>query len=216
VTRVAVVGPSSVRSVVTAALGNDRSVTVSAAASSVEELVSSGSLASADVLVLHGTSAQAVARRIDTLPPIPVIALLSGPMSPDAVSDILAGGARAVLSEASTAEELTAAVDAAAAGLTVVPSDLAETLVASARRRITRPALPSERRSDGDRVTLTRREREILGMLAEGLPNKAIASRLAISEHTVKTHVEALFDKLDASTRAEAVAKAVRTGMLLL
>jgi DNA-binding NarL/FixJ family response regulator len=64
--------------------------------------------------------------------------------------------------------------------------------------------------------SLTPREQEILGMLAEGLPNKAIASRLGISDHTVKTHLEAIFDKLGASTRAEAVARAVRAGLLLL
>jgi two-component system nitrate/nitrite response regulator NarL len=48
------------------------------------------------------------------------------------------------------------------------------------------------------------------------MPNKLIASRLRISEHTVKTHVEAIFDKLGASTRAEAVARGVRRGLLLL
>jgi DNA-binding CsgD family transcriptional regulator len=64
--------------------------------------------------------------------------------------------------------------------------------------------------------SLTPREREILSMLAEGLPNKVIASRLGISEHTVKTHLEAVFEKLGASTRAEAVARAVRLGLLLL
>jgi NarL family two-component system response regulator YdfI len=63
---------------------------------------------------------------------------------------------------------------------------------------------------------LTPREREILSMLAEGLPNKLIAARLRISEHTVKTHLEAVFEKLGASTRAEAVALGVRRGLLLL
>jgi DNA-binding CsgD family transcriptional regulator len=48
------------------------------------------------------------------------------------------------------------------------------------------------------------------------LPNKSIAARLGISDHTVKTHLEAIFDKLGASTRAEAVARGVRLGMLLL
>src|SRR5579872_5179360 len=51
---------------------------------------------------------------------------------------------------------------------------------------------------------LTHREREILALLADGLGNKQIAARLDISINTVKTHLEMLFDKLGASSRAEA------------
>jgi len=67
-----------------------------------------------------------------------------------------------------------------------------------------------------DHVLLTSREREILGLLADGMVNKQIAARLGISTNTVKTHLELLFDKLDVSSRAEAVATAVRRGLLLL
>ena len=62
---------------------------------------------------------------------------------------------------------------------------------------------------------LTTREREILELLSEGLGNKQIAARLGISTNTVKTHVELLFEKLDVSTRAEAVARGVKRGLLL-
>jgi two-component system, NarL family, nitrate/nitrite response regulator NarL len=67
-----------------------------------------------------------------------------------------------------------------------------------------------------EHVLLTSREREILGLLADGMVNKQIAARLGISTNTVKTHLELLFDKLDVSSRAEAVATAVRRGLLLL
>ena len=63
---------------------------------------------------------------------------------------------------------------------------------------------------------LTQREREILALLADGLGNKQIAARLGISTNTVKTHLELLFDKLDVSTRTEAVTAAARMGLLLL
>jgi ATP/maltotriose-dependent transcriptional regulator MalT len=63
---------------------------------------------------------------------------------------------------------------------------------------------------------LTRREREILALLADGFGNKQIAARLGISTNTVKTHLELLFDKLDVSTRTEAVTAAARMGLLLL
>ena len=64
--------------------------------------------------------------------------------------------------------------------------------------------------------SLTQREREILSLLADGLGNKQIAARLGISPSTVKTHVEVLFDKLEVTSRAEAVAVAVRRGLLFL
>ena len=63
---------------------------------------------------------------------------------------------------------------------------------------------------------LTQREREILALLADGFGNKQIAARLGISTNTVKTHLELLFDKLDVSTRTEAVTAAARMGLLLL
>ena len=63
---------------------------------------------------------------------------------------------------------------------------------------------------------LSHREREVLALLADGLGNKQIAARLDISVNTVKTHLEMLFDKLGASSRAEAVAIGVRRGALLL
>jgi DNA-binding CsgD family transcriptional regulator len=63
---------------------------------------------------------------------------------------------------------------------------------------------------------LTNREREILALLADGLGNKQIAARLGISANTVKSHLELLFEKLDVSSRAEAVAAGVKRGLLLL
>lgn len=63
---------------------------------------------------------------------------------------------------------------------------------------------------------LTPREREILTLLGEGLSNKAMARRLGISVHTVKFHLEALFTKLDATSRAEAVVKGLRGGVIEL
>jgi len=63
---------------------------------------------------------------------------------------------------------------------------------------------------------LTAREQQILALLADGFGNKQIAGRLAISTNTVKTHLELLFDKLDVSSRTEAVTAAARMGLLLL
>jgi DNA-binding CsgD family transcriptional regulator len=67
-----------------------------------------------------------------------------------------------------------------------------------------------------DEVQLTPRELEVLTLLAEGMSNKAIARRLCISVHTAKFHVSAVMDKLDAVGRTDAVAHAVRRGVIHL
>jgi DNA-binding NarL/FixJ family response regulator len=63
---------------------------------------------------------------------------------------------------------------------------------------------------------LTPRELEVLSLLAEGLPNKAIARRLDISDQTVKFHVAAIYGKLGAANRTDAVRRAVRRGLVVL
>ena len=63
---------------------------------------------------------------------------------------------------------------------------------------------------------LTAREQQVLELLAEGLPNKAIAARLAISDQTVKFHVASISAKLGATNRTEAVRLALRRGLLTL
>lgn len=72
---------------------------------------------------------------------------------------------------------------------------------------------------DGDEVfaePLTPREREVLELLAEGLPNKAIAARLQISNQTVKFHVASIAGKLGAVNRTDVVRRAVRRGLIAL
>ncbi len=63
---------------------------------------------------------------------------------------------------------------------------------------------------------LTPREREVLELMAEGLPNKAIAARLGISDQTVKFHVASVTAKLGAANRTDAVRLAVRRGLVTL
>lgn len=74
------------------------------------------------------------------------------------------------------------------------------------------------RRDDEDTVTeaLTPREVAVLELLAEGLPNKAIAERLDISDQTVKFHVASIAGKLNAINRTDAVRRAARSGLITL
>jgi len=75
----------------------------------------------------------------------------------------------------------------------------------------------SDDRDDRDIVEpLTPREIEVLELLAEGLPNKAIADRLKISDQTVKFHVSSISTKLGAANRTDAVRRAVRRGLIAL
>lgn len=122
-------------------------------------------------------------------------------------------GARAVLPRDAEGDEILAAIEAVHAGLAVVPAAVAHALTAASPRstpRLTNGVAPSPP------AALSPREREILALVAEGMGNKIVAARLGISEHTVKTHVASIFQKLGADTRAEAVAIGARSGLILL
>lgn len=105
---------------------------------------------------------------------------------------------------------LAAAVRGVALGLTVLDPEL---IVASGVHIHSR-AQPVPAVSPGE--ALTSREREVLELVAAGLPNKAIAHELGISEHTAKFHVGSLLAKLGAASRTEAVTLATRRGILLV
>jgi two-component system, NarL family, response regulator YdfI len=140
-------------------------------------------------------------------PRAPEFVLLTDETHADWVAEALRAGARAVLPRDATAEELEAAVTAAAAGLVAMHPETANSLLNTA------PAISSATRAP---QSLTPREVEVLRMLAEGLGNKEIAWQLGISEHTVKFHVGSIFTKLDAASRTEAVMIGVRLGLIIL
>jgi DNA-binding NarL/FixJ family response regulator len=150
-------------------------------------------------------------------PPAVVLLVDRGDPAPSHLPALRAG-ARAVLPADVGAAALGVAVESAAAGLTVLPAEAAAALLADrAPAGRTATAVAARAVANGTRVpTLSGREREVLALLAEGLPNKVIAPRLGISEHTVKAHVAAVFEKLGAGTRAEAVVTAARLGLLML
>jgi DNA-binding NarL/FixJ family response regulator len=118
----------------------------------------------------------------------------------------LLGVARAVLLRDADGERLRAAVRAVASGLYAMDEPLFAALASRNERLPMAEATPA----------LTPRELEVLGLLGEGLSNKLIAARLSISENTVKFHVNAIFDKLSADTRTEAVTRGLRLGLLML
>ena len=76
----------------------------------------------------------------------------------------------------------------------------------------------AERRPEAPRLVepLTPREHEVLGLVADGLRNREIAARLGITEHTVKFHLSAVFGKLGAASRTEAVRRGFQLGLIHL
>jgi DNA-binding NarL/FixJ family response regulator len=133
---------------------------------------------------------------------LPVVAVVADEMD---ARDALAAGAWAVLPRDADGERLAAALRAVTLGLVV----LDETFAADALRGA--PAISRELPE-----TLTPRELEVLQLLSQGLPNKLIAQRLGISEHTVKFHVNAVLGKLGVQSRSEAIVQAVRSGLVVL
>ena len=130
----------------------------------------------------------------------PVVALL-----PEGVSatQALVAGAKGVLPRLADGPTIASAVLSVLRGLLVLDQSIA-------------PFIPVPGITTGNAVELTPRERDVLGFLAQGLPNKAIGTELGISEHTVKFHVNSILGKLGAQSRTEAVAQATRMGLVLL
>jgi NarL family two-component system response regulator YdfI len=136
------------------------------------------------------------------------IVVLTEHREPKLLAEALRTGVRAVLPGDIAPEQLVAALEAAAAGLIVVhPTEvnLMFPVAENASRQLAELAEP-----------LTPRESEVLQMLASGFANKEIATRLEISEHTVKFHVASILGKLGASSRTEAVSLGIRRGLVLL
>jgi DNA-binding NarL/FixJ family response regulator len=133
---------------------------------------------------------------------MPIVALL-----PDETHSTAAwtAGARSLLLRNAAPEKLQAALLAIAQGLVALDPSLASVALPTPEAELPRLA-----------EALTPRELEVLQLLAEGLPNKAIARRLDISDHTVKFHVNAILSKLGAQSRTDAVVRATRLGLILL
>jgi DNA-binding NarL/FixJ family response regulator len=105
-------------------------------------------------------------------------------------------------------QTLAAALLASTRGLVSIPRQEIATLLPHEER--IEPALNAPTES------LTPRELEVLQLMARGLTNRQIAGRLGISEHTVKFHAGAVLGKLNARSRAEAVARAIGLGWILV
>jgi len=189
-----------------------QSVKIVGSAAAIDALGGDLSDTQADALLVDaaGESPEAIMESLadsDLAAEIPIVVLTEA-ASAAASAQALQAGIRAVLSTEISTDQLAAALQAAAAGLVVLhPTEIPVAFPSGAPASQPLAELPEP---------LTRREREVLQMLAAGLANKEIAARLNISDHTAKFHVAAILGKLGAASRTEAVALGIRRGLVLL
>jgi DNA-binding NarL/FixJ family response regulator len=129
--------------------------------------------------------------------------MLTGFAEDDVLVAAIEAGCSGYVTKHNAVDEVVSAVRAAAAGEALIsPSMLAR-------------LLPKLRRGyQGLGSDITPRELEVLRMLAEGLSNRAIADKMSISLHTVRNYVQSLLTKLQAHSKLEAVAAAVKEGII--
>ena len=146
---------------------------------------------------------------LELAPKVPVLVLTDAAGAMEA----LQAGASAVLSECVDGDTLCIAIRAAAQGLTTLSAEFRDHLVDSSGFR---GALESDAEDEPPPIELTARELQVLRLLAEGASNKSIARRLDITPHTAKFHVASIVAKLGARGRTDAVAKAMRLGLVMI
>ncbi|HEV7148958.1 MAG TPA: response regulator transcription factor [Pedococcus sp.] len=162
--------------------------------------------ASPDVLILDrrlpdGDGVEALAE-LKSLRPHMNVLVLTATSSDDVLVRALEAGAAGFLSKTRSLAEVTTAVRAAAQGEASISPEMLARL------------LPKLTRVPGPDPALTRREQEVLGMLAHGLSNAAIAAELSVSVNTVRNHVANLSAKLGAHSKLEAMSIAIQRGLL--
>lgn len=179
-----------IRAGLTMALEEQPEMTVVAEASSLEAALVAVRASQPDVAVvdleLAGSSPLETARSMSSLPGLATV-FLTGTDDPAAPAAALSAGARAVLSKSAPLTKLMDAIRSASSGRPWNPPSIETRLEPVA--------------DDWD--ALTARERDVAGLVAQGLPYREVATRLGISEHTVKNHLRRIYDKLDISSRVE-------------
>ncbi|NES13601.1 MULTISPECIES: response regulator transcription factor [Micromonospora] len=193
-----------VRAGLRAVLATEPGLLVVAEAATAEEAVARAAVGDIDVVLMDlrfgagMTGAEATAA-ITARPGAPrVVVVTTYDSDADTLPAIEAGATGYLLKDAPP-EELAAAVRTAAAGRTALAPSVADRLM----QRLRSPA-----------TTLTRRETDVLGLVAQGLSNRAVGRRLHLTEGTVKSHLARIYTKLGVDSRTAAVAAATDLGLI--
>jgi DNA-binding NarL/FixJ family response regulator len=190
------------------ALSED-AVVVVGEASSGEEAVQRALELEPDVVFMDvrmpGMDGIEATRRIRQATPATKVILITIDESRGAISEAIQAGVSGYLLKDASPDSLVDAARNAMEGNAVIHPQLTKTFIDEVRMND----------SDAPRATpLSKREREILQKVADGTTTRQVAAELGISPHTVKTHLERIFEKLGANDRAQAVAIAIRTGVV--
>ncbi|MEV7346631.1 response regulator transcription factor [Streptomyces sp. NPDC093544] len=201
---------AAVREPLAAVLGLSEDIEVVAAAADGSEVLTAVAAGPVDVVlmdlrmpVMDGTEAT---RRLGEEYPEVAVVVLTTFADDDSILGALSAGARGYLTKNAGRQDITRAIRAAAAGQSVLDREVQDRLLATVRTRT--PVLEQTLPED-----LTPREREVLTLIGQGLPNRGIAEKLFISEATVKTHINNLFAKAGIRDRADAVRRAIEAGL---
>jgi DNA-binding NarL/FixJ family response regulator len=187
-------------------LGLEADFEVVATATTIEEAVPVAAAAQPDIalvdyLLPDGDGVRAV-QALRAVTPATRLVVLTALTDHATFAAVLDSGCDAFVTKDRAADELVDAMRAVSRGETVFPPDLLARTI------------PAARGASGRRDTMTRRELQVLALLAEGASTREISQRLGISTNTVRNHVQNLLGKLGARSRLEAVAIAKRSGMV--
>ena len=189
-------------------LSGDDAVIVVGEAGSGEEAVAQVVQLEPDVVFMDvrmpGISGIEATKQIRKANPSTKVILITIDESRGAISEAIQAGVSGYLLKDASSDALVDAAKQAVEGRAVIHPQLTKTFIEEVQHVEDAPAT----------TPLSKREREILQMVANGSTTKEVARDLGISPHTVKTHLERIFEKLGANDRAQAVAIAIRTGLV--
>ncbi|MEB8341917.1 response regulator transcription factor [Streptomyces endophyticus] len=202
---------AAVREPLAAVLALSEDIDVITAAANGTEVLSAVAAGPVDVVLMDLRMPEMdgieATRRLSEEHPGVAVVVLTTFADDDSILAALSAGARGYLTKNAGRQDILRAIRAAAAGQSVLDRAVQDRLLATVRT--TAPAA-APRSLPAD---ITPREREVLTLIGQGLPNRAIAEKLFISEATVKTHINNLFAKADIRDRADAVRRAIAAGL---